>query len=104
MHQKWNSGKYLVMFVNYVQNNRNPRDVYNLDVKAIDKKNHRKIYDKLKEEDRQFMELHFGDTLDKLKGEYLDMYDEVKSEVLSTMKFDENSDLSTTYLGRIKHD
>ena len=37
----------------------------------------------------------------KLKGEYLDMYDEVKSEVLNTTKFDENSDLSTTYLGKI---
>ena len=29
------------------------------------------------------------------------MYDGVKSEVLSTTKFDVNSDLSTTYLGRI---
>ena len=29
------------------------------------------------------------------------MYDGVKSEVLSTTKFDENSDLSTTYSGRI---
>ena len=67
----------------------------------IDQKYHRKIYDRLKEEDRQFIELDFSDTLDKLKGEYLDMYYGVKSEVLSTTKFDENSDLSTTYLGRI---
>ena len=29
------------------------------------------------------------------------MYEGVKSEVLSTTKFDANSDLSTTYLGRI---
>ena len=29
------------------------------------------------------------------------MYEGVKSEVLSNNKFDENSDLSTTYLGRI---
>ena len=29
------------------------------------------------------------------------MCDGVKSEVLSTTKFDENSDLSTTYLGRV---
>ena len=29
------------------------------------------------------------------------MYDGVKSEVLSTTKFDENSNLNTTYLGRI---
>ena len=29
------------------------------------------------------------------------MYDGVKSEVLRTTKFDENSDFSTTYIGRI---
>ena len=29
------------------------------------------------------------------------MYDGVESEVSSTAKFDDNSDLSTTYLGRI---
>ena len=29
------------------------------------------------------------------------MYDGVKSEVLGITKFDENSDLSTTYFGRI---
>ena len=29
------------------------------------------------------------------------MYDGIKSEVLSTTNFDENSDLSTAYLGRI---
>ena len=56
----------------------NPRHFYNLDVKVIDQKNHRKIYDKLKEEDREVIELDFDDTLDKLKGEYLDMYDGVK--------------------------
>ena len=37
----------------------------------------------------------------KLQGEYSDMYDRAKSEVLCTTKFHENSDLSTTYLGRI---
>ena len=48
----------------------------------IEQKNNRKIYDKLKEEDRQVIELDFGNTLDKLKIEYLEMYDGVKSEVV----------------------
>ena len=88
--------------VKYVQYDRNPRDFYNLDFKVTDQNNHKELYDRLKEEDRQAIEIDFGDTLDKLKkGEYLDMYDGVKSEVLSITKFDENSDLSTTYLGRI---
>ena len=55
----------------------------------------------MNEEDRQDIEINFGGTMDKLKGEYLDMYDGVKSEVLNTTKFDENSDLSMTYLVRI---
>ena len=29
------------------------------------------------------------------------MYERIQSEVISTTRFDENSDLSTTYLGRI---
>ena len=87
--------------INYVQYNRNPKDFYDLDVKAIDQKNHGEIYHRLQEEDRQVLELDFGNNPDKLRGEYLDMYERVKSEVLSTTKFDENSDLSTTCLGRI---
>ena len=48
------------------------------------------------------IELDFGDTPGKLKGEYLNMYGGVRSEVLHTTKFDENSDLNTTYLGRVE--
>ena len=58
-------------------------------------------YVRLKEEDRQVIELDFGNTSDKLQGEYLDMYDGPKTEVLCTKMFDENSDLSTLYLGKI---
>ena len=36
--------------VNYVQYNRNPRDFYNLDIKALVQKMHRKIYDRIKED------------------------------------------------------
>ena len=47
------------------------------------------------------LELDVGNKPEKLKGEYLDMYKGIQSEVISTTRFDENSDLSTTYLGRI---
>ena len=46
-------------------------------------------------------ELDFGDTPEKLKGEYLDVYKGIQSEILSTTRFDENPDLSMTYLGRV---
>ena len=87
--------------VNYVQYDRHPWNFYDLDVKTIDQKSHRKICDKFKEEDRQILELDFGDTPEKLKGDYLDMYEEIHSELISTTRFTENSDLSMTYLGRI---
>ena len=45
--------------------------------------------------------LDFGDTPGKLKEEYLDMYKRIPSEVISFTTFDENSDLNTTYIGRI---
>ena len=41
------------------------------------------------------------ETDEKLKEKYLDVYKGIKLEILSTTRFDENSDLSTTYLGRI---
>ena len=56
---------------------------------------------KLEDEDRQVLKLDFGSDPDKLRREHLDMYKGVQSEVLGTIRFDENSDLSTAYLGRI---
>ena len=54
-----------------------------------------------KEQKEDMLELDFGDTPDKLREEYLDMYKGIQSEILSTTRFDENSDLSTTYLGMV---
>ena len=39
--------------VNYVQYDRHHRNFYDLDVKTIDQKSHRKIYDRFMEEGRQ---------------------------------------------------
>ena len=46
------------------------------------------------------IELDFSPTLKILKKEYLDVYERIQSEIVNTMRFDENSDLSTTYLGK----
>ena len=96
--EKWS---ILSNIVNYVQYDRDPKDFYDLDIKAIDKKNQRKIYDRLKEEYRQVLELDFGNIPDKIQGEYLDRFEGVQSEVICTTRFDGNLDLSTKYLGRI---
>ena len=47
------------------------------------------------------LDLDFGNTPGTLKEEYLDMYEGIQLEVISTTRCDENSDLSTMYLGRI---
>ena len=46
------------------------------------------------------MELGFGSMPHKLCEEYLDIYEGIQSEIVNTTRFDENSDLSTIYLGK----
>ena len=86
-YQKWNNDQYVVKLLIMTQYDRNPRDFYNLEVKLIECKYHRKIYNGLKQEDRQVIELDFGYTLDKVTRKYLDIYDRGKSVVLCTTKF-----------------
>ena len=83
--------------INYVQYDRHPKNFYDLDIKTIDQKSHKNIYDKFKEGDRQILELYFGNTPERLRGDCLDMFEGIQSEVISTAIFDESSDLSMTY-------
>ena len=53
--------------------------------------------------DREFKEIDFGATPQKLQEEYMDIYKGIHSEIVSSNTFDENSDLSTTYLGKIEN-
>ena len=53
------------------------------------------------EKERPISEKDFRNTSYRLKEEYLDRYEGVKSEILSTNIFDENSDLSLTYLCKV---
>ena len=50
--------------------------------------------------ERDILELDFGQMPDILREEYLDVFEHIQSEILSTMRFDENSYLCTTYLGK----
>ena len=72
--------------VNYIQYNRHPKDYYDLDIKAVDSRSHKEICHK--EGKRQMLDLDFGDTPDKLKGEYSDMYEGIQSEIISTTRCD----------------
>ena len=60
------------------------------------------MYLKLKEEERETLDVDFGIYPDILKSKYLDVYEGVYAEMVYANKFNENSDLSTTYLGQTK--
>ena len=51
-------------------------------------------------EEKEPVELDFGSMPLKLCKEYLDVHEGIQSEIVNTMRFNENSDLSMTYLGR----
>ena len=46
------------------------------------------------------LDMDFGDNPDLLKTNCLDLYEGVHADVVYSARFDESSDLSTTYLGR----
>ena len=51
---------------------------------------------------KEFRELYFGKVPQNLQEEYLDMYEGIQSDIISSSRFHENSDISTTYLGKIE--
>ena len=59
------------------------------------------IYKDLKEQEMLKTSIDLSGVLEKLKSDYLDVYDGVYVEVISTNRFDEDTDLSTTYLGQV---
>ena len=59
------------------------------------------MYKKMGKEEGQMMNIDFGESPDVLKAKYMDVYEDVFAEVVTTNRFDENVDLSTTYLGKI---
>ena len=86
--------------LNYIQYDKHPMNYHSLSISAVNKeKCRRNSY--IKEEDGDMVELDFGHTPGKLREEYLDMYKGIQSEILSTTRFDENSDLSAIYLGKV---
>ena len=82
--------------LNYIQHDRHIMINQNLSIKVVNKyKGSSKM-----EEGGETTGLGFGVTPQILCKEYLDVYEEIESEIVNTTRFDKNSDLSTTYLGK----
>ena len=72
-----------------------------VDIKMVDYQDHWKMYKRMGKEEGQRMNIDSGESPEVLKGKYMDVYEDVFAEVVTTNRFDENVDLSTTYLGKI---
>ena len=83
--------------VNSVQHSRFNSMNHTLDVKAVNR------YKSKPDAEREFKELEFSETPQKLQEEYMDIYEGIHSDIVSSNRFDENSDIRTMYLGKIEN-
>ena len=83
--------------LNYVQHSRFNSMNHTLDVKVMNR------YKSKPDTDREFKELDFGVTQQKLQEEYMDIYEGIHSDIVSSNRFDDNSDISTTYVGKVEN-
>ena len=72
-----------------------------IDIKMVDYQDHRRMYRRMGKEEGERMNIDFGESPNVLKDKYMDVYEDIFGEVVTTNRFDENVDLSTTYLGKI---
>ena len=74
---------------------------HNLNIDQMNYRQERDLYKELQEEELVSADVNFGRSPEKLKAEYLGVYEGVYAKVISTDIFDEETDLSTTYLGQV---
>ena len=78
------------------------KDIMNgIDMKSIDYREHKRMYRKMGKGGGERQDIDFGENPEIMRSKYMDVYDDVYSEVVTTSRFDENVDLSMTYLGRM---
>ena len=86
--------------IKYIHHNE--RAPHRLDLHPLGYQLHKELYCKVKEEEGNSIDIDFGINPDTLKTKYLDLYEDVYIEIVYTNRCDENSNLSTTYLGQTK--
>ena len=78
------------------------KDIMNgIDIKPIDYREHKRMYRKMGKEGGEWLDIDFGESPEIVRSKYMDVYDDIYAEVVTRSRFDENVDLSTTYLGRM---
>ena len=79
--------------LNYVQHSKFNSMNHTLNVRPVNR------YKVKPDTGKEFRELDFGTVPQNLEEEYLDVYEGIQLDIVSSSRFDENSDISTTYLG-----
>ena len=74
---------------------------HKLNIDLMNYTQNKDLYKELKKEEMLKASVNFGASPEKLKSDYLDVYEGVYAEVISTDRFDEDTDLRTTYLGQV---
>ena len=85
--------------INYVQYSKNPKNFHAMSIKPMNK-DKSSVGRREGDKDRYPSQVGLVDTSDRSTEECLDRYEGVKSEILNTTRFNENSDLDMIYLGK----
>ena len=73
-------------------------DISKLTIRPLEQNKHRRLFNALEMDDSQIPDMIFEEN--KVKETYFDKYEGIHSEISQVTRFDENTDLSTTYLGK----
>ena len=70
-----------------------------LTIKPLEEMKHRKLFSTLEVKEYQILDIIFDEN--RIRETYFDKYDGIHSEISQATRFDESTDLSTTYLGKV---
>ena len=70
-----------------------------LTIRPLEEEKHRKLFSTLEVKEGQIPDIIFDEN--RIRETYFDKYDGVHSEIFQATRFDESTDLSTTYLGKV---
>ena len=86
--------------LSYVQHSKFNSMSHSLNIKPLNRYK-MKLNDSFSSAEKEFREMDFGANPQNLQTEFLDVYKGIQSDIVSSSRFDENSDISMTYLGKI---
>ena len=88
--------------IRHVQHDEKSKTPHKLDINTLDYCQHKELHYKLKGEKSDTLDVDFGNNPETMRSSYSNMYEGVHADMVYTNRFDEKSDLNTTYLGQTK--